>query len=418
MNKLSKEFLLKLLGFSVMFFLVILVAEGGAFLTLKMLSPTVTGVRDYKAHSHDSGLHSDVDVSTYQSEGQAAYNAPVFDFYRAFRPVGPLSGQYVSTDEKGFRKTVEAVKAIPDLKDIHIGFFGGSTMWGAGAAGDKNTIPSLFSTVVNQNINTAYFRVFNYGVGGYHSGQELIALLEVLENRPIDIVIFYDGVNDAIMGYRELLKGNTRQPFMQPSLPQAKLAASLWVTANGDACIENQDELYARLFALGRAYQGLNIVKLYHTMSRFFSESYVPAQDPGSSNKHEPKKHLSKSEEKQVRRIVSLYGKNMRIIRALGKEYGFKPFFFLQPMLFTKKALSRYEKRSPYSDDVRSVRFQLAVYKALKDAYNADSDYFDLTDIMKTDETIYFDDHHTSKKGNSIISIEIFGRIEPYLRSL
>lgn len=70
-------------------------------------------------------------------------------------------------------------------------FFGGSTMWGEGSD-DQHTIPALFNQALPQ------YRVTNHGQLAYNSRQELDALLSITSrNDSSDIVVFYDGVNDA-----------------------------------------------------------------------------------------------------------------------------------------------------------------------------------------------------------------------------
>jgi hypothetical protein len=89
------------------------------------------------------------------------------------------SGERVNqqTDAKGFTRTVH--------------FFGGSTMWGEGSD-DQHTIPALFG-----GANPGY-QVYNHGQLAYNTRQELDALISLYSrNEKPDVVIFYDGVNDA-----------------------------------------------------------------------------------------------------------------------------------------------------------------------------------------------------------------------------
>lgn len=70
-------------------------------------------------------------------------------------------------------------------------FFGGSTMWGEGSD-DQHTIPALFNSL------NPGFRIYNHGQLAYNTRQELDELISVYSrNEKTDIVIFYDGVNDA-----------------------------------------------------------------------------------------------------------------------------------------------------------------------------------------------------------------------------
>jgi hypothetical protein len=73
----------------------------------------------------------------------------------------------------------------------HIRFFGGSTTWGSGVD-DQNTIPTHFNAL-HPN-----YQVHNHGEAGFVSRQELARLVNLVnQNAPMDVVIFYDGCNDA-----------------------------------------------------------------------------------------------------------------------------------------------------------------------------------------------------------------------------
>lgn len=70
-------------------------------------------------------------------------------------------------------------------------FFGGSTMWGEGSD-DQHTIPALF------NSSNPQYVVYNHAQLAYNTRQELDQLISVYSRvEKTDIVIFYDGVNDA-----------------------------------------------------------------------------------------------------------------------------------------------------------------------------------------------------------------------------
>ena len=70
-------------------------------------------------------------------------------------------------------------------------FFGGSTMWGEGSD-DQHTIPALF------NKENPGDEVYNHGQLAYNTRQELDALISFYsKGNKADLIIFYDGVNDA-----------------------------------------------------------------------------------------------------------------------------------------------------------------------------------------------------------------------------
>ena len=100
----------------------------------------------------------------------------------------PYKGKTLHINEQGLRVHTPPSNA---LSSPIIRFFGGSTMWGEGSD-DANTIPAL----VHQKINTG--TVVNHAQLAYNSRQNLDALISMYaKGEKADIVIFYDGVNDA-----------------------------------------------------------------------------------------------------------------------------------------------------------------------------------------------------------------------------
>jgi hypothetical protein len=101
----------------------------------------------------------------------------------------PYTGKTTHISQSGLRThdpeaTDAAVKPV-------VRFFGGSTMWGEGSD-DDNTIPALFNDL------NPRFKVYNHGQLAYNTRQEVDELISVYSREErTDVVIFYDGVNDA-----------------------------------------------------------------------------------------------------------------------------------------------------------------------------------------------------------------------------
>lgn len=126
-----------------------------------------------------------------------AYAKLIFDDYHAtahrYKPFAewqmlPYAGKTLTIDEHGHRVHTPPAGASP-TPAIH--FFGGSTLWGEGSD-DANTIPAL----IHHQINTG--TVVNHSQLAYNSRQNLDALISIYaKGEKADLVIFYDGVNDA-----------------------------------------------------------------------------------------------------------------------------------------------------------------------------------------------------------------------------
>ena len=99
----------------------------------------------------------------------------------------PFQGSTTNVNEDGDRVTPLTTTSPVG----HIRFFGGSTTWGSGVD-DSNTIPAHFNAL-HPN-----YQVHNHGEAGFVSRQELARLINLVnQNAPMDVVIFYDGCNDA-----------------------------------------------------------------------------------------------------------------------------------------------------------------------------------------------------------------------------
>lgn len=375
--------------------LILSFAEGSCYLVLKYLDLRSRDQRNWRRSFKASELfEKDVDINALYNEQKDIYSDVEFDFYRFYRPKPDFEGKYMSTDGQGFRNTTQHLKD-QKLKKKVIVFLGGSTMWGGGTASDNNTIASLFSKYFNEKDPNINYEVKNYGVGGYQNTQEIILLLQKLGREQIDYVIFYDWVNEAIMGYWELHDGNNNGDFLQPSISAG---------ISGMVNYLSQKGLYDNTCNLKIIIKKSNIVKAILLLTNTLRKQKNP-RDKATD--------LSDKELHQANRIIRLYKKNKKIINAVAGDFNFKPFFIMQPNLFTKKVLSKYEETSPYFEDEKSVNFQREVYALARKEFSNDENFYDISGCMGTNETIFIDDHHTNFKGNKLIAKAILKEIGP-----
>src|SRR5580692_13105203 len=115
-------------------------------------------------------------------------------------------GKYVNNDEGKagvWRRTINPARDECKGRPVAVWTFGGSTVYGTGVP-DWATLPSYLSRNLNGDDRTCVV-VTNFGDESYISTQELILLIEQLKRggNP-DIVIFYDGFNDAHIGMAAL----------------------------------------------------------------------------------------------------------------------------------------------------------------------------------------------------------------------
>jgi hypothetical protein len=113
------------------------------------------------------------------------------------------------TNDQGFMTSgkLKFHYAVPKPKNIfRIIMIGGSTVEGYGAEGYSNNLPAKLQTTLDQKISVKgmgrfeTIEVINAGVGAYHSAVEYLYLVSELIQYEPNLVIVYDGNNDAVAG--------------------------------------------------------------------------------------------------------------------------------------------------------------------------------------------------------------------------
>jgi lysophospholipase L1-like esterase len=105
----------------------------------------------------------------------------------------PWKGEFTNIDNEGDRIHVAPAHTGPRRTAR---FFGGSTMWGTGAA-DAGTIPALFNELHPE------YAVHNHGETAFTARQGLTRLITLLtRGETVDLAVFFDGVNDVVQQCR------------------------------------------------------------------------------------------------------------------------------------------------------------------------------------------------------------------------
>lgn len=117
----------------------------------------------------------------------------------------PFDGRHLRVDSQGIRHTPGSVCEPADdseSRPFEVWVFGGSTVWGWGAA-DHGTLPAYLGRGLASQLDRPTC-VVNLGENGYVASQGLLRLEERLRqgHRP-DLVLFYDGVNDVMGAYHD-----------------------------------------------------------------------------------------------------------------------------------------------------------------------------------------------------------------------
>jgi lysophospholipase L1-like esterase len=308
---------------------------------------------------------------------------PEWHSYVYFRQK-PFHGKYLKIDENGVRATWRAPASAndPAKKPLHILMFGGSTLWGVGAR-DEGTIPScLARELAGRGINS---EITNLGEIAYVSSQELITLTRLLQKgaRP-DVVIFYDGVNETISALLDRRAGipsneeNRRVEFNVRRDPRRLLGLFFTSLIKDSASFRFASSLQQRLRGLSAVAQPAVVLP-----------------------------PLSDSARKQlVEEIVHWYAQNLKVVEMLGREYGFEPLFYWQPVLFTKPNRGSFEneERSKYGWGESTF---LDVYQRVANdpVLNSDRRWHNISGIFgDSSDLLYSDFCHTTERGNAIIA--------------
>lgn len=275
----------------------------------------------------------------------------------------PYQGPTLHINQFGNRTHTPPESSVPREKSVR--FFGGSTLWGEGSD-DQHTIPALF------NEKNPQYEVYNHGQLAYNTRQELDALISVYsKNLKTDLVVFYDGVNDAA--------------FLCPSeiteLPAHRLVPLY------------RQKLYVKRSAFVKEvlYKGFleNIVRL---VDRFrgpqnTKDAYNCLSEPG------------KAEE-----IAEIFMKNWEMAHEIVTNRGGKFIAVLQPAAFIGSPRTDHLE---LDNDLKENFVE--VYRLLKQkiAERKHDWIYDLSNKFDGNEYIYIDFCHVSSNGNEIIANEI-----------
>jgi lysophospholipase L1-like esterase len=289
----------------------------------------------------------------------------------------PWHSKYINVDDSvigNLRRTVNPLNlACNQGRRKVIWMFGGSTLFGVGVP-DAETIPSNLSRELNST-ESVCFEILNAGVEGYVTNQELILLMETLKTgqRP-DMVIFYDGVNDA---------GAAASPGIQiPHLEFEFVKARI------------EGSLAAKFDFL----QNSNSLGLARAIAARFRKNDSSASPPP---------------ELAARASAALndYEANIRVVRSLGRAYNFKVFCFWQPSLASGgKPLAPFEEQLQKSilssSEARSFKILRAVNEEAARRSLREGDFVFLGQVFDSVKEPLYIDHlmHLGPRGNQIVA--------------
>ena len=289
-------------------------------------------------------------------------------------------GKFINTDdtEMGtWRRTVQASSEVCRNTAVRrIWIFGGSTVYGIGTP-DWATIPSYLSRELNTD-PTACIEVTNLGAEGYVTNQEVILLSQQLKaGRKPDIAIFYDGINESLVG------------GFSPGIPTAHWNFEMIKTR-----VENVPD--SKLVLLNNSH----LFQLIKLLLENYGQKGPPSFSDGELTN-------------RAHATLQNYETNMRLVHLLANAYGFKTYFFWQPALaYGAKPLAPFEQEL---NEARSKELGGRVHRGLKAVYQeaenrsaASESFVFLGHVFdKVQELLYVDEFHLDPRGNQIIAHDI-----------
>ncbi len=276
----------------------------------------------------------------------------------------PFSGKTTHISRDGLRTHDGDTSGTNNRPTVR--FFGGSTMWGEGAD-DQHTIPAFFNTLNPE------FKVYNHGQLAYNTRQELDDLISIYsKNQRTDLVIFYDGVNDAAFLCPKAIK----------ELPAHRLVPMY------------REKLYAGKFALIKELAAKIFIEDIVNVIQKITYRPTPENSPYDCISNPAKAET----------IAEMMIKNWEMAHELVMNRNGRFIAVLQPAAYIGKPRTDHLNL----DEELGKNFK-EIYRLLK-AKIAARHYpwiIDLSEQFDGDEYIFIDFCHVSPNGNEIIAREI-----------
>ena len=297
--------------------------------------------------------------------------------YIMFKEPGNAKNKTVSTNSFGFRNKEIEVK-LPNTYRIIL--VGGSTAFGGHATSDDKT----FAVQLEKNLNSkstelgTSFEIINAGMPAFNSMQELILIEWKLLKHSPDMIIVFDGFNDA-MTY--LQRDN------RPGFPY--LFKKIERITSTSALVKNR----------------MRHVRIIRKIMELMEKREVNQQttfDP---------------------EVVEFYRNNLDVMCHLLNSYSIKPFIVFQPVLDYKDPLSELERKKLENETSMNRKtfvrlcddLAASAYEVSKDN---DAIYLDSRNIFDGISDILFtDDCHMNDRGHKIVADELYQRIYDYFQS-
>jgi lysophospholipase L1-like esterase len=274
-------------------------------------------------------------------------------------------GKYFNVDN-GYRRTVNPSSVL--INPIKILVVGGSTVWSSESP-DALTLPSLIAEALHVKFADLNFVITNIGVSSSSSYQELLRVIyEIKIGNIPDLLIVYNGVNDAVYGTY-----------------YANEAATLYEQ------YRNMKESTSKLASIKRFIASTSLARAFLSMELSYRGN--------------------------ARITAEQYLRNMQMLQSIAEMYGFDLYMFLQPHLFSGKRLTETEEKLALGNQITWPGMKyglLAGYATISNRMKVwkHPRFFDMkSEFDSVESDLFLDYCHISPKGNRLIAKSIVDHI-------
>jgi len=340
------------------------VVEAGSYLALTRMN-SETPDRALAAYRADAQSWAKTLWREYDASKTMLYE-PYVVWRRA-----PFEGKTIVVDQEGLRHTDHS---NCDGKAYTIYMFGGSTMWGTGSP-NWGTIPSLLAEMYAKSGRPVCVK--NFGESAWVSTQQTIKLLLELKSgaRKPDVVVFYDGVNDVMAAWQ----------------------------SGGLDVHENFGQIKAQFESRGASKGGTFRYLLSTNTAQLVQRLAAKAPRAAQAAPSDATKFASATAQHYLR--------NIEVIDALSRQYGFKYVLFWQPVIYAEsKPLTAHEQRVAGSKN-RSFGGLGELFQSTYGLIRQEKrpNLFYIADVFNNySDTLYLDFAHVTPDGNRLLAARMY----------
>ena len=311
-------------------------------------------------------------------------------------------GSYMNINSDGFR----GEEFNFSENDYKIFFLGGSTTFGSGSLSDETTIPGQVEKKLQKNGYNV--KVINAGIHSATTIDELYLLENFLLKYSPDMIVMYDGYNDAgdfnlrkfHIPYNEFVNNNA-------ALNNIPYTGEKITSKKGTGIIKFFEDINFKT--------ALGIITSWNIFKNNFSlqENYEPII-PINKDVMEP-------DPKIINFIEDYMSTNWSKVCSMGKITGFQTVNFMQPMLGTSDRIIHDDEKRMMSEDWFRSHY-LTYLKNIDIDYDKLGSCDNIYDLRNTfagmdGDHIYWDEGHMSNFGYEVMANKITQKLIPLIKN-